>query len=468
MASTLHTLQESSQAVASADHGVPVDYVSFDGGVRISTARLQPDRYRTLESSQRGPAPVISRGAGRSYAAASFSSSAITIEHPHFNRLLDFDAATQTIEVEAGTPLGKLYEFLTPRGFFVSVQPGHPKISVGGCIASDVHGKNQYRDGTFSSLVVSLKLLHPSYGTLELSQENEPELLALTCGGYGLTGSIVSARLKVTPIESASVQLRVTNVDSIYHLPDALREAASRSDLVYSWHQFTSLRGKNFGRGSIIEGSFAPPAASSAPQKGQSLASTKSSLDSATRGRRLPGFFNSLTTAPFNRLYAGMSQLGGKEKIIPLYDFLFPVHDKELYFHLFGKGGFHEYQIIIPFSRYQEFMSMLQQRLETHPFPITLASGKLFQGEQKLLRFTGEGICFSFNFPRSSSSLQFAEFLDKLAVQCAAQPNLIKDSRLPAAVVSATYPEYERFRKLLRAFDPNRSFRSELSDRLQL
>jgi FAD/FMN-containing dehydrogenase len=64
--------------------------------------------------------------------------------------------------------------------------------------------------------------------------------------------------------------------------------------------------------------------------------------------------------------------------------------------------------------------------------------------------------------------VEFAEFLDALAIHCGAQPNLIKDSRLPAAVVSATYTEYERFRKLLRAFDPNRSFRSELSDRLNL
>ncbi len=182
----------------------------------------------------------------------------------------------------------------------------------------------------------------------------------------------------------------------------------------------------------------------------------------------MPAFFSSLTTAPFNRLYAGISRLGGKDKTIPLYDFLFPVHDKELYFHLFGKGGFHEYQVIIPFSRYQEFMSLVQQRLENQPFPITLASGKLFQGTQKLLRFTGDGICFSFNFPRSSGSLRFAEFLDTLTVRCGAQPNLIKDSRLSAEIVSATYTEYEGFRKMLRAFDPKRSFRSELSDRLQL
>ena len=47
-------------------------------------------------------------------------------------------------------------------------------------------------------------------------------------------------------------------------------------------------------------------------------------------------------------------------------------------------------------------------------------------------------------------------------------PNIIKDSRLTADVVSAAYPEYERFRLALRSFDPKRLYRSELSERLAL
>ena len=127
-----------------------------------------------------------------------------------------------------------------PRGYFLSVQPGHPKITAGGCIGADVHGKNQFRDGTFLSVVESIKLFHPNHGVLELNRSTHPLLFALTCGGYGLTGNIISARLRLSRIESASVQLRITPINNILQLGSALEKMAGQSDLVYSWHDFTA------------------------------------------------------------------------------------------------------------------------------------------------------------------------------------------------------------------------------------
>jgi decaprenylphospho-beta-D-ribofuranose 2-oxidase len=58
--------------------------------------------------------------------------------------------------------------------------------------------------------------------------------------------------------------------------------------------------------------------------------------------------------------------------------------------------------------------------------------------------------------------------LDRLVLECGGIPNIIKDSRLSQSVVAAAYPEYEKFRTMLREFDPDRFYRSELSERLAL
>lgn len=446
-----------------------VRYTSFDGGVSIDTACREPDRYSFWDGIRDSTQPMIPRGGGFSYAAASFSSSAITTEHHRFNRILAFSPEKQTLTAEAGMTLGELQAFLTPKGFYLSVQPGHPKITLGGCIGADVHGKNQFRDGTFITRINSIDLFHPTYGRLLLSPEKDAGIFKLTCGGYGLTGDILNVELKVTPIPSgpsAYIKMNRTLLPDIGSLPDALIEASKRADLVYTWHDFTAS-GKSFGRGFLNEGRFAT--AEECTQRPAPQAKRRvSKLSAENRGNWGLPFFNGLTAAPFNQFYHMAQRLSSSEGLVSLYEFLFPVHNKEAYFKLFGRAGFMEYQVVVPLAGFNEYIDAIRARLRTRSCPVTLASAKLFAGKQDLLRFTGEGICLALNFPRSSAGNAFAAFLDELLPKAGAIPNIIKDSRLPAKVVAATYPQYGLFKERLAAFDPKRIYRSELSERLKL
>ena len=95
-------------------------------------------------------------------------------------------------------------------------------------------------------------------------------------------------------------------------------------------------------------------------------------------------------------------------------------------------------------------------------------SGKIFGGQQNLLRFSGDGICLAINFLRNSQANLLLEWLDSSLVSYGARPNLIKDSRIPRHIAEACYPEIDKFRAQLRNFDSRRLFRSELSERLGL
>jgi decaprenylphospho-beta-D-ribofuranose 2-oxidase len=430
---------------------------SFDGSFTASVRHYAPDRYSFWDHG----IAAVSRGAGVSYVPASFARDTSTVSHRHFNRILDFDTSSGIVEVETGLSLGQLYNFAVPHGYFLAVQPGHPKISVGGCIGADIHGKNQFRDGTFISQVQSLRLFHPAHGIIELSRLREPDLFHLTCGGFGLSGNILSARLRLSKFPGAYVTLRVHPVADVFKLPTLLRELQF-SDLLYSWHDFLG-RGERFGRGFVISGRFVPNSES------EGVAPTAidftSRLDSSSRGTIPFPLLNYPTASLVNAIQRQMFRMR-PSAAIPLHEFLFPVFNKSFYFGLFGKRGFHECQLVIPDNAFVDFMREVRTRLGQRRVPVTLASGKLFAGERDRLRFTGNGICFAFNFPRCHAGSHFAQFLDSLLIEFRAWPNLIKDSRLTHQVVRAAYPEYERFCSELSIFDPQRLYQSELSRRL--
>jgi len=153
---------------------------------------------------------------------------------------------------------------------------------------------------------------------------------------------------------------------------------------------------------------------------------------------------------------------------MPLLDAMFPFARRGEYFLLFGRRGLAEYQVLVANQAIEGFLTELQRQALAQKPPGVLVSMKLFRGDPCLLRFEGDGVCITLNVARSPAGLKFLSFMDELTTAFEAIPHIIKDSRLPADVVRKCYPEYDMFRERLRAQDPDRVFRSELSGRLGL
>jgi decaprenylphospho-beta-D-ribofuranose 2-oxidase len=440
------------------------EYISFDGTTRARSHLRRPDRYRFFDRRNFSE-PTISRGAGLSYVAASFDRGVVSVEHRRFNRVLGFDARRKVIKVEAGISLGELYVFLARRRLFLPVQPGHPNITVGGCIATDAHGKGHTRYGTFSRQILALTLFHPRHGEIRLTPHCHAELFDLTCGGFGLTGAILDAELNtedLRPFESC-----VYSIPCLSQLPDALESAEKQWDFVYSWHDLMCTRAR-FGRGYIQCARLSLPVAEDVGLSEEIPAN--SSLSAARRGRWCPSLYGRTTARLINGLHARRLAAAENDgvKVMTPFEFQFPIRGLELYFHLFGRRGFLEYQALIPTSAFASWAEALRKRLGTSRPTLTLGSAKLFRDSARFLRFTGEGICFALNVARSPDGVRLFEFLDDLGRDVGAKPNLVKDSRLSRDVVARAYPEYELFRSARRDFDPDCQFRSGLSRRLAL
>ena len=435
--------------------------MTMDGGICVDDVLVQkPDRYAYFRQREQWR-PTIPRGAGLSFAAASFSAESIAIELTAFDRILGFDSNSAVVEVEAGITLGALFKFLAPRGYYLLVQPGHYAITVGGCIAADVHGKNPARDGTFITQVEQIRLFHPRHGYVEISREKESPLFHATCGGMGLTGIIVSARLRANPLPGATMQLSHRQVATAAEGALMLRSESARCDLTYAWFDF-SRRGHAFSHGVAVIGNLTPDS-----QKPGAFNLPSSRFSAKSRARLSRSLLNPISVRLMNAVYALMMR-HPRVRIAPIAKAFYPTRFNELYLSLFGRTGFHEFQAIIPYEKISEYVEFIRSQAASIGTCVTLAVAKPFAGKSDLIRFNGMGISLAIETPRTVQGARLLEALDGLIVRIGGRPNLIKDARLPRTVFEATYPEYDRFKTILREWDPRRMFRSELSDRLGL
>jgi decaprenylphospho-beta-D-ribofuranose 2-oxidase len=432
-------------------------FVTFDGSLALSTDHQRPDRYRHLEVDL-GARKRIARGAGLSYAAASFGAGVVVQEMTAFNRLLAFDDQNHTIKVEGGITLERLLAWAEPRGLYCAVLPGYPLITVGGCIAADAHGKNPARDGTFCDWVEAMTLFHPRRGFQSITRTSHPELFGTTCGGFGMTGVIVDATLRLSPLLTRNVRVRSIATESLAECAGRLQQE-SAADFAYSWHD-GAARGPAFGRGVLLLGNWTEDAADEAT-------GAYAPMSSDQRGRWPISLWNRLTVRSANALFRRMA-VHRPSQVKTAFDAAFPFARQTLYHRFYGRRGLAEAQILVPDAAVPAFIAELSALVHMVDPPLVMMSLKLFQGRQHSLSMSGRGTLFALDLVRCEATRRFLDALDRVVVSTGAQPNIAKDSRLGADTATRALPFHAQFRARLMQLDPDRLYQSELSQRLGL
>ncbi len=436
--------------------------VSFDGTEHCWTRLVVPTRRRMLEHLLEEPGPVAIRGSGLSYPNAATIDGGTTVSTSAFDRFLEFDPVQGTVRVEAGVTVGALLRFVVERGYWFPVLPGHPQISVGGLVACNAHGKTQHDIGNMFDHVVGLTLVHPDHGLIECDSMNAVDVLDLTVGGLGLTGWIADVTLRLTPLAGHAICQRVHRVRDYEEAVSVMRSLDRPGTSIYSWND-ANRSGRGFGRGVVFEETF-----TTAGNDAIGDPSRYRSLTADRRGVLVPvPVWGRFTTSVANRAYRLLNSLQA-ERTFPTLDAAFPMNGREGYFHLFGRLGFREYQLILPADGFTEATGRVRAAIERTGACVTLSSLKLFAGDTHLLWFRGDGVCLTVDGPATPATEQLFSELDRLAVDYLAPVNLAKDSRLSRDTVAAVFPEYEVFRERLRNFDPDRRFRTDLSRRIDV
>lgn len=155
---------------------------------------------------------AIARGMGRSYGDAAQLDGGVVLDTTRL-RHYELDAASGVLRTQAGVTIGQLLPDLITRGWILPVVPGTQYVTIGGAIASHIHGKNHRVTGTFSRHVRTLRLLTADQELCELHPDDA--LFQATAGGMGLTGVIFSAEIQLQAVAGPMLSVDSERVDSL-------------------------------------------------------------------------------------------------------------------------------------------------------------------------------------------------------------------------------------------------------------
>jgi len=429
---------------------------------RSACLLTRPERYAMLIPSDD---ICIARGQGRSYGDCALNTEHSVILTERVNRLLSFDDKRGILRAEAGVTLAELLEVFVPRGWFLQVTPGTKHVSLGGCIAADVHGKNHHHDGTFSSSLLEIELVLADGSYRRCSPAKDPELFWATVGGMGLTGIITEATLKLRPVETAYIVARHYGARDLDETIRFLDEAHWDDKYTVAWIDCL-VKGGQMGRSIVMAGHHAIP---------EDLPTTvRSPLIAEKRGERnlhfdLPkGILNSWTVKAFNNIYYRL-QSSKKGAFITDYDhFFYPLDGIGNWNRMYGKSGFIQYQCVIPLAHSLQGLKLLLEELTGSRRPSFLAVLKRMGKEGPgLLSFPDEGYTLAIDIPLTDPEVfPFLDRLDDIVLKHGGRIYLAKDARLREETFRAMYPRLSEWQKQKNAVDPDSRFASDMSRRL--
>lgn len=416
-------------------------------------------RSESLERVTEGA--TLTRGLGRSYGDSSLPPDGVrwVAGSALADRILEFDPDTGAIRAEAGLTVAELNRLYLHRGFFVPVTPGTQFVTLGGMVASDVHGKNHHVAGTFGRHVRALRMRVADGRVVECDRETHADLFRATIGGMGLTGHILEVAFTLERVPSPWIVQESVRVPDIEAYVTGLADSAKEWPMTMGWIDCLS-RGGRLGRGILMRGRWATP--EEAPKE----------PPVPKRAFTLPPIFpswtlNDLTVAIFNFLYFWKHIPAFKRGVVHPEAFFYPLDAVRQWNRVYGRRGFTQFQCVLPHSAGKGAARRLLEKVAAHGGASFLCVIKDCgeQGEG-LLSFPMPGISIAIDFAIRDDTPALIAALNEQVIREGGRIYLTKDTFTTPEHFAAMEPRLAEFLDVRRRWDPGLSIRSAQSVRV--
>jgi decaprenylphospho-beta-D-ribofuranose 2-oxidase len=417
-------------------------------------------RSEDLEAASRDV--PLSRGLGRSYGDASLPAAdrPRALNTTLADRILGFDEQTGVLHAEAGLSLEEMNRLFLPRRWFTPVTPGTKYVTLGGMVASDVHGKGQHRQGCFGHHVLALRMRVADGRVLVCGPDQERELFLATVGGMGLTGHILEVTVRMQRVPSPWIVQRSERIPNLDAFLAGLERAAEEWPYTVGWIDCLA-QGASMGRGNLISGRWATP--------------EEAPADPPKPGRRFQLSFdypswvlNRASIAAFNELKYRSQLRASSDSVVDPEGFFYPLDRIRHWNRLYGTRGFTQYQCVLPREAGPQAVHRLMSTLTQRGGASFLAVIKDFGRDGAgMISFPRPGITLALDIPLRDDTQALVDALNQQVIADGGRVYLTKDSltraddfrRMDGARVDA-------FNAVRDRWDPERRFKSALSVRL--
>lgn len=408
---------------------------------------------------------TLTRGLGRSYGDASLPAraNAIVAGTRLGDRVLAFDRETGVLRAEAGFRLEQLEHLTRPAGWVSPVVPGTRYVTLGGMVASDIHGKNHHVAGCFGAHVRALRVQLADGRELDLGPAHHPELFDATLGGMGLTCHILEVELGLQRIARPWMVCEEQTLPDLAALVAALREASRGWPYTVAWVDALT-RGRHLGRGVVIKARWAEadeaPAALPARSSADPLLAVPCNLPGWMLGR--------WSVRAFDELFYRAHDWRPRRGLVHPDPFFYPLDGIRHWNRLYGAQGFIQHQCVLPVDDGGQVILRYFDTLTRHGGASFLTVLKDCGPEGRgLLSFPRPGLSVALDLPmRGAATQALVDALNRHVLDAGGRIYLAKDALTRREDFVAMEPRLAAFDAVRRTWDPERRLRSALSVRL--
>jgi decaprenylphospho-beta-D-ribofuranose 2-oxidase len=409
--------------------------------------------------------PLTIRGTGHSQGAQNRAAGAIVIDTSDLDQILAVDEQARTVRVQAGATWEEVQRVLAPRGLALQNVQTLNIFSIGGSLASNIHG----RDTTAPVLIDSVESIVLITGTgerIEASRAVRPEVFRAAIGGYGLLGVLTEATLRITDDHLCEESVTVVPLDAV---GEAVRAAVALPDSAFL-HVNLSLRSDRLFEEAYVKHLRAVPGGTPAQMALREPPDDYVSTD-------LSRFLLELSRdggAALDARFAIEERLirGRHGKQVSRNNYMGPAHGRFFLDHHDPDRADFIQEYFIPLDHYAQFARAAADIVRTHDLRPIAANGRYVTGSEALLPYADApalSFMITLNAGLDDASMAATGAATRALVDAALAANgryYLTYQLFPTPEqLLAAYPAWPELMRLKAELDPDGLFTSRFHER---
>ena len=453
---------------------------NFGHSLRAPAYLIQPksaeEIYSAFKLAKKLGLNVTARGAGRSYNDAALNGGGIALDMSAMDQFIKWDQATGQVRCEPGVTLEQLWQKVEPHGWWPPIVSGTMKTTLGGCLAANIHGKNNFKMGTIGEHVIEFTAVLPTGAEIVCTPKKNADLFFAMIGGYGMLGIFTSITLQMKRIHSGLLTVDAFPVQNLSRQLSGLQDGAPNYDYIVGWMDGLAS-GNSLGRGQIHAARYLHEGEDKNPRETMKI-------QNQILPPRIFGVFpKSLLhyfMSPFMNNF-GTWGINTAKYIASLRKHTFQQPHAAFHFLLdyvpnwersYGRSGLIQYQSFLPKETAEAAWTEMLKLSHKNRLPSYLDVTKRHRPDNFLLTHAVDGFSLAMDFKvtegsRAKLRAMLHDF-DKIVLASGGRFYFAKNSETTAETALAFYgPEtVAKYKKLKKRCDPNRLLESDLYRRV--